>query len=116
MPGWNSPGFRRLPSSLANGGEGETRTPSLSITSCSIVAGDGDYHQPLIAIEAKTRAPDYRSALAQALRALAAASDALVALAEALEQPQGGHGPPEPQQVSTLPAVHTNGKQGVHHG
>ncbi len=104
MPGWNSPGFRRLP----NGGEGETRTPSLSITSCSIVAGDGDYHQSLIAIEAKTRAPDYRSALAQALRALAAASDALVALAEALEPPEGAQGGPEPQ-VSDLPAFHANG-------
>ena len=70
----------------------------------------------MIAIEAKTRAPDYRSALIHALRAVVAASDALVVLAEALEQPQGSHGPPEPQQVSTLPAVHTNGKQGVRRG
>ncbi len=116
MPGWNSPGFRRLPSRLANGGEGETRTPTQQLVGCSILTGDLDYHHPLIGIEAKTRAPDYRSALVHALKAVAAAGDALVALAEALGPPEGTQGWPEPQQVSTLPAVHTNGKQGVHHG
>ncbi len=102
MPCCNFPGFGLLPNGLANGGEGETRTPTHQIAGCSILTGDLDYHHPLIGIEAKTRAPDYRSALTHALRAVVAASDALVVLAEALEQPQGGQGPPETQQVSNL--------------
>ena len=58
---------------------------------------------------------DYRQALADALRSVAAAGDALVALAEALEQhpaapgPPGGHRVPQSNPLNGQPAPHLNG-------
>ena len=85
--------------------------PSAVNTSPGITVGPPDH--PIIAIEAKTATPNYRQALANALRAVAAAGEALVTLAAVLERPQGTLGPPTDPQAQQVPTISTNGHRGL---
>ncbi len=91
-------------------GDGGLEPLNSSLPDCNIIARHSNYDEPLVSIEAKQPAPDYRQALAHALRAVAAAGEALVRLAEALESPRATQGPPEAQQVTSVPTSSANGK------
>ncbi len=97
-------------------GDGGFEPLTSNLPDSSIIPTHGEYNHPLIAVGAKHPAPTYHQALAVALRAVAAAGEALVTLAQALEAPQGAQGPPPWHQQ--VPNAHTNGHraQGVHHG
>ena len=98
-------------------GDGGFEPLNSNLPDSGIIATHGEDNHPLIAVGGKHPAPTCHQTLwAAALRAVAAAGEALVTLAQALEAPQGAQGPPWHHQQ--VPNAHTNGHraQGVHHG